>query len=147
VFVVNVQNVNGPDGFISSEVRLYLAENKIEKSGSGAVYFNPAKRSFNLVSYRTDGEFGLAVDARRGELGQNRRPRVIESAMEIMDSISERQSNIGDDFVSIKKIMFQHFVSTVRIDFNGSNGMIWQGADNRFHFGNMLLGPVDFRSC
>jgi hypothetical protein len=88
MFVIDVQTVNRPDGFIPSVVGLYLAKDKIEKGGGGAVYFNPAKRSFNLVSYREDGEFSLVVDARRAELGQNRHPCVIESAVEIVNSIS-----------------------------------------------------------
>ncbi len=66
--------------------------------------------------------------------------------MEIVDSISEHQGNIVDDFISIKKIVLQHFIATVRIDFNGSNGVIWQRGDNQFHFGDMLLGPVYFQA-
>jgi hypothetical protein len=147
VFVINVQIVNRPDGFIPSLVRLYLAENKIEKRGCGALYFNPAKRSFNLVSYRKNGEFSLIVDARRAELGQNRHPCVIESAMKIVDRITEHQSNIVDDLIPVTKIVLQHFISTVRIYLNGSNRIVWQSGDNRLHFDDVLLGPVDFATC
>lgn len=144
VFVINVQDMNRPDRTFPSVVRLYMVKNIIEKNGSGAVYFNPTKRSFNLFSYKPDGEFGLIVDARRAKLGDNRHPSMIESAMEIMDSISEHQGDIVDDLVSIREVMLQHFVSTIRVYLDCSRINIWQSKDSFLHFGDVLLGPVDF---
>lgn len=123
VFVINVQDVNAPDRVITSLVRLYFIKNQLEKSGGGAVYFNPTKRTFHLLSYREDGEFGLIVNARRAELGQDSHPCMIDSAMEIVDGISENQSDSVNDLVPITKVMLQHFVSTVRVNLDRTQGL------------------------
>jgi hypothetical protein len=146
VLVINVQDVNAPDRVIPSLVRLYFVEDKFEKSGRGAVYFNPTKRTFHLLSYRENGEFGLIVGARRTEFGQNRHPCVIESAMEIVDGISKDQSNVVNDLIPITKVMLQHFISTVRIYLDRSRVTIWQSGNDGFQFSDVMLGPVDFQA-
>lgn len=144
VFVINVQGVDRPDSPIPSLVRFYLANDKIEKTRNGFVYFNPAKRAFNVVSRRANRKFSLAIDTRRAKFSQNGHPCMIQSAMEIMDGIPDNQSDIGKEFVSIAEIMLQHFISTVRVDLDSSRVSLWQRGNNSFQFGDMLLGPVYF---
>jgi hypothetical protein len=147
MFVINVQDVNAPDRVIPSRVGFYLVQSKIEKSGRGAVYFNPSKRSLHVISYGEDGEFGVIADACRRELSQNRHPCMIESTMKIMDSISERQCNVVDDLIPITKIMLQYLISSFRVYLDRGRVTVWQCGDNRFHISDVMLGPVYFQSC
>jgi hypothetical protein len=146
VFVVNVQAMDRPDGAIPSLVRLYIANNKIEKAGNGGVYFNPAKRTFKQILARKNGKLSVFRNSTRGKPLECAGPCMIESAMEIMDGIADYQSNIFEEFVPIAKIMLQHFMSTVRVYLDSGGVSLWQRGDNRLQFGDVLLGSLNFAS-
>jgi len=69
---------------------------------------------------------------------------MIESAMEIMDGITEYQGDIRNEFVSIANVMLDHFISTVRVYLDGSDVRTWQQGNESFEFGDMLIGPFEF---
>ena len=68
---------------------------------------------------------------------------MIESTMEIVDGIADHQGRVGDEFVSIAKVMLDHFVSTVRVYLDSGSVSTWQQGNKSFEFGDVMIGPVN----
>ena len=146
VFVSYIENMNGPNKKIPSIVRAYLVKHEIEKTWAGDVYFSPAQGRFKLFASGINGKLGkLAEGAGRGSFnGFN--PGIIEGAFKVVDSIANKQGEIGKEFLSVSDIVNDSLIGKLRVDLDARHITIWQVGEPFFQFTDVLVGPFDLCS-
>lgn len=142
MFISDIESVYGPDGKIPSLVGLYLGKHYVENATGGFIYADAANRSFKRILSRVDGELGLVSDRLGCKLGEDFDPRIIEGALEIVEAIPRDQSDVPNGS-RVSNVMFDDFISNLRIDLNGSNVAFFQKSDSFIQPCNMLFGPFD----
>ncbi len=137
--------VDGPNGNIPSLVGLYLVHDSPVESKAVDVYFSLPKKSFKfihnlshreLISHRVADRFGR-------EHISNSPPSVVESTAHIVDSIPDKDSNVGSGLFSIAQVMLDDFVSTIRIYLDSSNVGFFQKSNSVLKIADMLIGPFE----
>jgi hypothetical protein len=141
MLVSNVQFVNGPNGLIPSRARLYLVEHKAEQARASDVYFGLAKGTFRFFDGLVNREFSSVAQESGREILNRPEPCVVESGMQIVDSIPDHQGDIVES-LNICKIMSEDFTSSFRMDIYSSGVSFMQKCNPRFNVREMLIGPV-----
>jgi hypothetical protein len=145
MFISDVQSVYGPNGVVSSIVGLYLVKHPLKQIPGGLAYSVPAKRNFKCIAGRVDGKFSELTDGTGSELGNDFHPSIVEGAFEIVNHIP---SNKGDllNSIPVRDVVFDDFVSKLRINLDTANVTLFQQFDPGFQPGDMLLGPIDLET-
>jgi len=154
MLVSDVHFVQGPNGVIPSTVGLYLAYEESEKLRGGDVYLQVRQRTFKMICCRVNGELCIppfiSPDCSlRGDQSRGRfKPNVIQSALQIVDGISDDCSEIVSDIPSRDacKIALDTFASSTRIYVNPDGQPFFQAVNARFKFRDVLVGPFDFQT-
>lgn len=142
MFVSVVEIVNGPDGLIPSVMRLYDVNHQPEKMGTGHVYFSlrkPSLQLFNGFSYR---KLGSIINQTGSEFFDGSKPRVIEGAFEVVNRISDHQTDVIERTL-VGKVMLDYFASGLRVNLNNSGIGCVKKFDAPFDVSDVLIGPLN----
>jgi len=147
MLVADVEMVNNANVVVPSIVRLYLACDKPKECGAADIYFSPMKRVYKFIKRMPDREFSKIADGLRSEPLNSAKPRIIESTLQIVDSISDDQPELFKALSSAAKVMFDYLIAATRIDLNGRNISIWQRGNHCLNIRDVLIGPFNLPAC
>ena len=149
MLVSHIHNMHGPNGEIPSVVGLYLARKKIEKSRRGSVYFQIPKGNFKLLAHGINGEFSSLPVATGDQSLNGFQPNIIESALEIVDGISDDQWQAveGLSILSACKVALDVFQSTVRVYMARNSQSFFQAINAPLKISDVMVGPFDLETC
>ena len=145
VFISDVEAMDRPDGKIPSFVRLYLGRDDPEKVSTGRVYFSPMKRRLELIRGLINWELGERADCLGGNPLNGFEPRIIESALQIVNSVPEHQCDVSKGF-PVSEVMLNDFIPGLWIDLHRSYVGVWQNAHSCVNIRNVLIGPFDLEA-
>jgi hypothetical protein len=126
VLVSVCKTVNGPNGCIPSLMRLYLINHKREESRAGSVYVSLSKIPLKFWGGFENREFSFVSDEGRNEPFDSLQPCVVQSAVEVMDGISDHERQIVEE--SGVYSVYKALCSMFRV--NLSNSGIISSLDN-----------------
>ena len=139
MFISPVKCVNGPDGIIPSTVRLYVGEYEVVK-GTGFRYLSLFQRTFHVVTGRINREF-VVVNGLKTMLNDSSDPSIIKSTLQVVNGVSDYQSQIVNKVSVIPKAIFDKLGVTVTI--LPSVISLRQPRNRQRKIVDMLLGPFD----
>ena len=145
MFISNVEIVDGPNGLIPSIARFYRVEHKPIQIRGGNIYASLRHPSFKFFNGLADREFCPIIDKGWNQSLDSLQPGIVEGAIEIVDSIPEHQRNIVEGR-SIAEIVYQEFVSCMRINVDSGSVSFVKFGDAEFDVLDVLLGPVNLES-
>ena len=146
MFVSLVENVNGPDGKVTSVVRAYNVKHQSEKGVAGHVYFCPAQGGLKGLAGRIHGELGELAQGERSTAFDSLNPGIIEGAFEIVDRVPDPQSGFGENLISVLDIVNESLIRKLRVNLDSGNVTIWQVGEPFLQFTDVFVGPFDFCS-
>jgi hypothetical protein len=99
MFVDVIENVYGPDGRIPSLVRAYLVEEKVAEFGAeivddGLIFLGFRKPTFKLFINLAHRQLSAITDDSRDELSRRLPPRIVQSAIQVVNCVSKEDSEI-----------------------------------------------------
>jgi hypothetical protein len=147
VLVSNIKIVKAGNSFIpTSTVRSYVGNYPFKKDGRNRIYFSAFKRTFQFFHGRVKRELGVIV--RRADVSLNdTRPCVIQRGSEVVDGISNNDSQLPSDSVSIGQEMLELLQAGSYLRLDNGNISIWNRSDSLVQFRDVLIGPLDFELC
>jgi hypothetical protein len=148
VLVPQVYNVHRPNGEIPSIVRLYVAHEKIEKLGCGGVYLQLPQSNFKEIAGRKHRELGSIPITSGNEPLDGFKPHIIESALEIVDSIPDDygQTIEGVSVLGACKVALDVFESSVRVHMGLNCQSFFQAIDAPLKVRNVMVGSFDLET-
>ncbi len=137
MFVVDVEGVESENIGVPSRVTFHAIDNKIEH---GDCYASPLERTLKLLPrfLRVDGKLSVS-----GSCREHPAPSDIESAMQIVNCISNNQSNIGAQSV-VSKSVVENLFPRCRIDVHSGAVTVRRGVESFLDIRDVLVGPLDF---
>jgi hypothetical protein len=143
MFVSDIQSVYGPNGKIPSLVGLYITNHHLKQIPRSFIYAVPAKRGFKRIISAVNRKLCELSESMGSQLSNGFDPRIVKGTLEIVDPVSNDQSNVPNGFPSLN-VMFNDFVTDLRIDLNSGSIALFQQFDPIIQSSNMLLSPPDF---
>jgi hypothetical protein len=137
--------VDGPNGSISSLVGLYFIHEKVKECAAIDVYLSLYETTFKFIRRQENREFVSEVAAKgfgRQSLADFP-PRMVKSAIQIMDSIPDQQSDVSWG-LPIAKVVLDEFLSGVRVRLDDGGVGISQDLNSLLKVNDVLIGPFDF---
>ena len=141
MFVSVVEIVNGPNGNIPSLVRLYCVQQKPVKPIAYDVYFSLRKVSFQFLGGLPHRKLSPIIDERGGDLFNHFQPNVVESAFQIVDSISDAQRDIVEA-IGFTEGIGNKLAASLRINLNNSGVCCIQNVNSAFDVRDVVIGPL-----
>jgi len=144
VFVSNVECVNGPDGTIPSVARFYRVNHKAIELRADSMYFSLSKGTFHFIYGFSDWKLGPVINKRGSEFLNSLEPCVVQSAIEIVNGISEHEGNVVESR-AVGKIMSEYFSTSFRVNIDSSRVGCMQKNNPAFDVRDVLIGPFDLQ--
>ena len=118
MFVNVVQNVYGPNGVIPSLVRAYLIQDEVAEFRAEAIdrglFSSLLKPTFKFCDLFSDRKLSPFIHDGRNKIPRHVVPRIVESAIKVVDNISQSDSEIVK-CRSICQIMYKSVCSEFRV--------------------------------
>jgi hypothetical protein len=147
MFVDVVQNMYGPNGVIPSAIRAYVIKDKIAKGRAqvmncGVFLSGAIEPTFKFFDGLSNRKFCAVTDDFRNHLLDGLEPRIVQSAIKVVDDISDQEGKVVERF-KICELMYKAFCSELRVNLDPGSVSFMKRSDACFDIVDMSIGPFD----
>ena len=143
VLIVNVEPMNSANIGVSSLTRFHALNHEFEEARIGQYFSCLLEHRFKVLPVFTRREFDFGIVSSGTERLNSVGPCNIQSALEIVDCVSNRQCMLSAD-VLLSKAVKEELSPRTRIDVKRQVVGVFRGKESLLDVRDVLIGPFDF---
>ncbi len=142
VFVVNVESVKGVKIVVPSLVTFHALYHEHKKGGVARYFSLTRERRFKVLPCGVNRKLGFVAKHSRVKPLDNVAPCEIKSALEIVDCVTNNESDIRSE-VAVSKAVVEELLPRLSIEVQAGAVCVQRSAESLVDIRDVLIGPLD----